>query len=163
MKATVSPSQCGPRVRRLRVDDGSEISRIERASFRHPWSDAMIESELAHPTAFGLGAESAGRLLAYAMFRRIGTEAELARVAADPSCRRQGLARTLLDAGLKILDREGVLQTFLEVRTTNEPARALYSALSFFEVGRRRAYYPDGTDALVLVRAQSGTSTGSTS
>jgi ribosomal-protein-alanine N-acetyltransferase len=39
---------------------------------------------------------------------------------------------------------------FLEVATNNWAARALYSAAGYAEVGRRRRYYPDGSDALVL-------------
>jgi [ribosomal protein S18]-alanine N-acetyltransferase len=39
---------------------------------------------------------------------------------------------------------------FLEVATTNTGARALYRRTGLVEVGRRRRYYPDGSDAIVL-------------
>lgn len=112
----------------------------------------MVASELAHPSSFGLGAESDGTLVGYALFRLADIEAELARIAVGPPARRQGLARRLLRASLEALDQREVQQTFLEVRTTNHPARALYAAMGFKEVGRRPGYYPDGTDALVLAR-----------
>ena len=41
---------------------------------------------------------------------------------------------------------------FLEVAAGNAPALALYAREGFAEVGRRRRYYSDGTDALVLRR-----------
>jgi [ribosomal protein S18]-alanine N-acetyltransferase len=41
----------------------------------------------------------------------------------------------------------------LEVAAGNAPARALYAAAGFAEVGKRRRYYPDGSDALVLAAA----------
>jgi [ribosomal protein S18]-alanine N-acetyltransferase len=41
---------------------------------------------------------------------------------------------------------------FLDVAEGNGPAAALYRGLGFAEVGRRRRYYPDGADALVLRR-----------
>jgi ribosomal-protein-alanine N-acetyltransferase len=44
-----------------------------------------------------------------------------------------------------------VAQLFLEVRTSNDAARALYASRGFVPVGRRRAYYRDPLeDALVL-------------
>jgi ribosomal-protein-alanine N-acetyltransferase len=42
---------------------------------------------------------------------------------------------------------------FLEVSEANGAARALYAAAGFEEAGRRRRYYADGSDALVLRRA----------
>jgi ribosomal-protein-alanine N-acetyltransferase len=41
---------------------------------------------------------------------------------------------------------------FLEVSTTNTAARALYGQAGFAQVGLRRQYYADGSDALVLSR-----------
>ncbi|NVN31455.1 ribosomal-protein-alanine acetyltransferase, partial [Endobacter medicaginis] len=40
---------------------------------------------------------------------------------------------------------------FIEVAAGNGPAIALYRGCGFVEVGRRRRYYPDGDDALVMV------------
>jgi ribosomal-protein-alanine N-acetyltransferase len=40
---------------------------------------------------------------------------------------------------------------FLEVRTSNEPAKRLYLSRKFHQIGLRRAYYRDPIeDALVL-------------
>jgi [ribosomal protein S18]-alanine N-acetyltransferase len=42
---------------------------------------------------------------------------------------------------------------FLEVRTDNEPARALYEAEGFAVVGLRKRYYaPSGADAYTMRR-----------
>ncbi|WP_431272740.1 hypothetical protein [Dankookia sp. P2] len=41
---------------------------------------------------------------------------------------------------------------FLEVAAGNAAARGLYQGLGFAEVSRRRRYYPDGSDALVMRR-----------
>lgn len=40
----------------------------------------------------------------------------------------------------------------LEVRTGNAAARALYAGAGFAEVGRRRRYYTDGEDAVLMTR-----------
>jgi ribosomal-protein-alanine N-acetyltransferase len=44
----------------------------------------------------------------------------------------------------------GAVRLFLEVSTRNPAARGLYQQSGFQQVGRRRAYYADGSDALVL-------------
>ena len=50
----------------------------------------------------------------------------------------------------------GAERLILEVSAGNDAARALYRGAGFTEIGRRRAYYPDGSDALVLERAWVG-------
>jgi ribosomal-protein-alanine N-acetyltransferase len=38
----------------------------------------------------------------------------------------------------------------LEVRASNQPARALYARAGFVVDGRRPRYYPDGEDAVLM-------------
>jgi ribosomal-protein-alanine N-acetyltransferase len=44
----------------------------------------------------------------------------------------------------------GAAAVFLEVALSNTAARAAYDRAGFQAVGRRRAYYADASDALVL-------------
>ena len=60
------------------------------------------------------------------------------------------LGRALMEALMAEAASRGAEALFLEVSEANGPARSLYAALGAVEVGRRRRYYPDGTDALVL-------------
>lgn len=52
------------------------------------------------------------------------------------------------------LGRESVgsAKILLEVSAENEAALALYSDLRFEMVGRRKAYYSDGTDAILMTK-----------
>ena len=72
-------------------------------------------------------------------------------VAVHPDHRRKGIAEALvlaLCADLKA--RDNVCLT-LEVRASNEPAKALYEKLGFIQVGRRPNYYHNPKeDALIL-------------
>ena len=47
----------------------------------------------------------------------------------------------------------GADRVLLEVAASNVAARELYRAHGYVEISRRRAYYADGDDALVLARA----------
>lgn len=85
----------------------------------------------------------------YALWRAVSGlgEAELLRVAVDPTLRRTGLGRRLLQASEPFLRDQGVEILMLEVRVANDSARALYAAEGWEEVGLRKGYYRDGEDA----------------
>ncbi|TCZ55290.1 GNAT family N-acetyltransferase [Roseicella aquatilis] len=103
---------------------------------------------LGMPGAFGLWRPEAGFVLA----RAAGGEAEILTLAVLPAARRQGLGAALMAAALAGAAARGAEAMFLEVAAGNAAALPLYRGLGFAEVGRRRRYYPDGADALVLRR-----------
>ncbi len=77
-------------------------------------------------------------------------EAHITVLAVDPHYQRRGLGKWLLvnllaDAGERALTR-----ATLEVRPSNSRALALYESFGFETLGRRRRYYADGEDALIL-------------
>jgi ribosomal-protein-alanine N-acetyltransferase len=89
---------------------------------------------------------------AMVMARIAADEAEILTLAVLPDQRRQGLARILLEEAAQQCQALGATTLFLEVATRNEAAHALYLAQGFQEIGRRRRYYADGDDALVMRR-----------
>ena len=62
-------------------------------------------------------------------------------LAVDPAWRRRGLARRLLVSVLGDAVASGAQSATLEVRRSNEAARALYEGLGFKVDGVRRDYY----------------------
>ncbi|BBZ06572.1 hypothetical protein MDOR_07410 [Mycolicibacterium doricum] len=62
----------------------------------------------------------------------------------------RGIGRRMLESLLEIAD-DGVV--FLEVRTDNEPAIALYQSVGFARIGLRKRYYRvSGADAYTMRR-----------
>ena len=147
-------------VRPAEAADLPRLAELEEAAFADPWSPEMLATELRHPTsvllvassAGGTGGGEGGALSGYACFRLGAGEAELLRVAVAPEARGRGIARQLIAAGFERLRAAGIASCFLEVRPGNASALAVYRALGFEPRGRRRAYYRDGSDALVLRR-----------
>jgi ribosomal-protein-alanine N-acetyltransferase len=141
----------------VRLAAGADLPRLaelEAAGFAEPWSPEMLAAELTHPGSVVLVAGGGdGRALSgYACFRLGAGEAELLRVAVAPEARGRGIARQLIAAGFERLRVAGIATCFLEVRPANASALAVYHALGFERRGHRRAYYRDGSDALVLRR-----------
>ncbi len=110
------------------------------------WDAAAMAELLAMPGTFGLIADAEGFILA----RVAADEAEILTLAVLPARTRQGLASQLLAATLRIAKAAGAAAMLLEVAEPNLAARGLYAVFGFGEVGRRRRYYADGSDALVL-------------
>lgn len=112
------------------------------------WGADAIALMLGMPGAFGLWVPREGFVLA----RAAAGEAEILTLAVVPAARRRGLGGALLAGALAGAAARGAEAMFLEVAAGNAAALALYRGLDFTEVGRRRRYYPDGADALVLRR-----------
>lgn len=132
-----------------------EIVRIERASFADPWTEESFRRLLAGQPAIFLVADLPpdSAIAGYAIAFSVGEDAEVLNVAVDPSFRGRGLAGQMLDAVLTDLAARGVRTAFLEVRESNDAARALYGSRGFAEIGRRQRYYRRPVeDALVMRR-----------
>lgn len=69
-----------------------------------------------------------------------------------PDFRRKGLARKLFTALLARARETNSEQVFLEVRESNQAARALYARLGFEESGRRKLYYANPHEDAILYR-----------
>jgi len=94
----------------------------------------------------------AGALAGYLEARRAADELHVLALAVAPRARRQGAASALLQAVLGEAAREGVARVHLEVRASNTAARRFYERHGFALVGRRRRYYRNDEDALLLTR-----------
>ena len=87
----------------------------------------------------------------FAAFLCLRDEADLRNLAVDPARQRKGIARALLTAGLGAMQSSGVQKLFLDVRASNQPARALYASLGFHLMYTRRNYYHEPEeDGLVM-------------
>ena len=142
-------------VRAAEAADIPCLTAMEEAVFSpSPWGEREIRAHIAGAGAITLLLySSAGEAVGYAFGIALPPEGELYRIAILPDCRRGGLGRDLLTHFLDLLSGRGCTECFLEVRAQNAPARALYAACGFAEVGIRKNYYKDPRDdALVLRR-----------
>ena len=61
-------------------------------------------------------------------------------------------ARALLGGAFQALRAQGTECVFLEVRTQNAPARALYHSLGFIQTGIRKGFYTNPKDDAILMK-----------
>ena len=124
------------------------LAAIHHAVFppREAWGVDAIALQLAMPGAFGFIEAQGGMLVA----RVAADESEILTLAVLAGLRRLGLGRALLLAAMAEARRRGAAGMALEVAVDNTAAQGLYAGAGFAPVGRRRRYYADGSDALVL-------------
>ena len=124
------------------------LAAIHAAAFPpdEAWSATVISLHAGLPGGFGFIDASGGMVLA----RTVMDEAEILTLAVLPQARRQGLGYRLLQAAMTRAAGTDARIMFLEVAEDNIPARTLYARCGFIAVGRRKRYYANGDDALVM-------------
>ncbi|QBJ95493.1 ribosomal-protein-alanine N-acetyltransferase [Rhodococcus sp. ABRD24] len=143
--------------------DADRCAELEQVLFPgdDPWTAHAFRSELAggHNHYF-TARDGADTLIGYAGVSLLGSsvipEAEVHTIGVDPSAQRGGIGTALLAELLRVADKWGG-PVFLEVRTDNAPAIALYEREGFEIVGTRKRYYqPSGADAYTMRRPVRG-------
>ena len=129
----------------------AQIAALEKLCFSDPWSEGSIASELRNDLALWWVAVEDDAVVGYIGSQTAAGETDMMNVAVDPVHRRMGIAESLIDCLIRELKNRGSVSLTLEVRASNEPAKALYEKLGFREVGCRRNYYRNPKeDALIL-------------
>jgi ribosomal-protein-alanine N-acetyltransferase len=133
--------------------DRGKLEALVAESMAGGWGADSISSALAGCAARVRLAEGGdGLLLGFVLARRIVDLLEIDLVGVRPAQRRCGVARSLIESLIEDEVGRGLAEARLELAASNEPARGLYEGLGFMVVGRRKRYYPDGDDALLLSR-----------
>lgn len=138
-------------MRPMRQEDLDSVLEIESASFSHPWIRRHFLDEIESPFGFPTVATLPdGAIAGYLCLKQILDEAEILDVAVDRSLRGKGVGRLLVESALAASRASGVALVALEVRVTNADAIALYLRAGFREVRRRKKYYDNGEDAILM-------------
>ena len=132
----------------------AQVAALEKLCFSDPWSENSVASELNNPLSFWLVAVEDDAVAGYIGSQSVMGESDMMNVAVHPDYRRKGYAEALVLALCHGLKERGNTTLALEVRASNEPAKALYEKLGFAQAGRRPNYYRNPReDALILKKA----------
>lgn len=122
---------------------------VERECFGDSWTQDMLDSELSGALSLCCTERRNGKIVAFALGRVVADEAELFQIGTLSPYRGQGIAESLLRRLHTEMLQRGAKTCFLEVRSRNSAAIALYQKLGYSQIGFRRGYYPDD-DAVVM-------------
>ncbi|MBQ8859693.1 MAG: GNAT family N-acetyltransferase, partial [Clostridia bacterium] len=122
-------------LRRATAADIPALARIEEACFPDPWSEGALSSHLASEATLTLVACLDGEAVGALLMGLMPPEGEIYRIATLPSARCRGVGRALLARGEELAQEAGVCRIFLDVRASNEPAKALYATHGYAQTG----------------------------
>jgi ribosomal-protein-alanine N-acetyltransferase len=136
--------------------DAARCAELEAQLFEgdDPWPARAFLAELEAKHIRYVAARADNKLVGYAGISRLGRkrpyEYEIHTTGVDPLYQGRGIGRRMMS---DLLEHAAGGTVFLEVRTDNEPAIALYESLGFVNVGMRRRYYrASGADAYTMRR-----------
>ena len=150
-------------MRAMTQDDVDAVLAIEQAVQRFPWTRGNFADALNSGYLCRVDETEEGGIRGYAILMPVVDEAELLSIGVAQAEQRKGLGRAILAEMLNMARAKNMQRVFLEVRSSNVAAIALYRSAGFSQVGLRRGYYQnaDGSeDALVMACELTGEANG---
>lgn len=148
-------------VRLGRKEDLKEICEIERKSFPTSWPRSSFEHLLLQNSNIFLVASVGGRVVGYAiatversfsLSNIFNKKGHLLKIAVEEEMRRQGVGTSLLRSLEEKYRERDVEKIELEARIRNDEARKFYKKNEFEEKELIKNYYPDGANAVLMVK-----------
>ncbi len=139
MSALPSPR---PLLQAMAIADLEAVCAIETQVYAVPWTRGNFIDSMASGYHCRVLVQPRGPLLGYFVAMPGVDELHLLNITVAPAAQGQGLARRMLDEVTVLCRQARARELWLEVRLSNERAKALYLRYGFVHVGTRRAYYP---------------------
>jgi len=142
-------------IREASESDIGNLMTLERdsATAAH-WTARQYQTAISGdgPQRVVLVIERDSGITGFLVARQIEREWEVENVVVASSARREGLGTRLVREFLDRAREKAGQSAFLEVRASNEAARALYEKNGFTVTGHRRGYYQDPQEDAMLYR-----------
>ena len=132
----------------------NECVNLDQKSLNGLWSKSQWERELTDPKRICLGIIEleTKKLLGICSAWLLIDELYITSIAIHPTHQRKGLGKFLLSDLIKRSISLRTNKIHLEVKDTNEPAKAFYKSMGFKTIGNRSNFYKDGSNALLLAK-----------
>lgn len=131
----------------------AQVAMIERERFSEPWSEKSLALLCTDGYPSFVLIDGVGEVLGYVSTARALDELQIINVAVRRGEERRGYGLLLMDAVDRYCREAGIVSVSLEVRRSNEAARALYERVGYVAVGIRRGFYHmPAEDAVVMVK-----------
>lgn len=138
-------------IRDARAEDIPALGAIERECFSQPWTEDMLRGQLREENHVFLVCEHSGAVVGYIGMMFVLDEGYISNVAVTGSIRGKGLGKALVTEMVSRCREKNLAFVTLEVRASNAPARKVYSACGFSDVGVRKNYYQQPKEDAVLM------------
>ena len=140
-------------VSKMTAADVPAAAALDRRLFSGEcWNEEDFYSSLNDPNRIFFAAHEDAFFVGCCGLQQSCEQGDVLTIAVDPAYRRKGIGSALLQAAVAAFAQQGGTNLFLEVRASNESAKALYCKHGFQQIGVRRGYYQQPKeDGLVYV------------
>lgn len=139
-------------IRKIKENDINRIIEIENKVFNHSLGYEFLKKASESSMAYVYVYEENKNILGYISSLYDGEVIEILNFCVDTDYQHKGIGKSLLSYLLLTLSKIGAKASILEVRESNLKAIDLYSKFNYKNLHKRKAYYSDGEDALVLYK-----------
>ena len=143
-------------IRKASLNDFEAVMNLENSCFKAPYHEAQMRYEFnENPINTILVAIVDDKVVGFINFMTTFNSATITQIAIDENYRKQGFATKLLNEMENTFPKSGedvVEFVTLEVRESNEAAINLYKKNGYEHVVVKKNYYPDGEDAVYMVK-----------
>jgi len=125
---------------------------LDEKSLKGLWTKSQWSKELTNSKRICLGIidPQTKKLLGLCSAWIVIDELHITSIAVHPKHQRKGLGKFLVSDLIKRSKSLRINEIYLEVKETNEPAKAFYKSIGFKIEGTRSNLYKDGSDALIF-------------
>lgn len=116
------------------------------------WTEAQFMASLEAKSSIILTAKIADEYVGFVVASQQLFEVEIYLIVVREEFKNRAIGEQLLLTLKEVAQETNSEAIFLEVRTSNKPARRLYEKLAFEEIGIRRAYYNSPIEDAILMK-----------
>lgn len=138
------------KIQKMTLEDFEKVEKSLLSDFDDFWSPNLLKSELMSENRIYLVAKENEEIVGFAGGMLNFPEMEIMNIVTKKTERRKGIGKILLEKLIKIANDRQVETIFLEVNEKNESARKLYEKVGFEEMSRRKNYYGESENAIIL-------------
>lgn len=134
----------------LREENLDEVFAIERENILEAWSMENLHSLIGDEKARARVGIYDGKVICYYSYYAIAGEGFINNLAVDKNFQHMGVGKKMMADMISCAKKDLLDSLTLEVEEDNQAAIALYKSTGFVEEGRRRAFYKNKKDAIIM-------------
>lgn len=127
-----------------------QIKNVLQEQFDEFWNANVLKTELENPLSKYIVAIYNNNVVGYAGIWRAIDEGHITNIVTRKDKRNNKIATQMLEKVIKMAEDEKLKCVTLEVNIKNENAIKLYKKFNFKEVGKRKKYYNNIDDAIIM-------------
>lgn len=136
----------------MTLDDLEQMKNTLYSDFDNFWSYNVLKQELENKNTTYIIAKEKNEVVGFAGISVILDEATLNNIVVKKSCRGRGIGGEMLETLIDLCSDMNLKTFTLEVNVENTPAIKLYEKFGFKNLGIRKKYYNNTTDAYIMTK-----------